>query len=150
MIRRVTLDLTGLPPTQAEIAAVLSDDSPDAFDKHVDRLLASTGYGERMAVEWLDGGRYADSSGYQTDAERSMWRYRDWVIDAYNDNMPFDQFTIEQIAGDLLPDATLDQRIATAFNRNHSQNGEGASSPRSTWSRTWSIAWRRPRRYGWG
>ena len=129
LIRRVTLDLTGLPPTQAEIAAVLSDDSPDAFDKHVDRLLASTGYGERMAVEWLDGGRYADSSGYQTDAERSMWRYRDWVIDAYNDNMPFDQFTIEQIAGDLLPDATLDQRIATAFNRNHSQNGEGGIIP---------------------
>ena len=102
-----------------------------------------------MAVEWLDGGRYADSSGYQTDAERSMWRWRDWVIDAYNDNMPFDQFTIEQIAGDLLPDATLDQRIATAFNRNHSQNGEGASSPRSSWWRTWSIAWRRPRRCGW-
>ena len=82
-----------------------------------------------MAVEWLDGGRYADSSGYQTDAERSMWRWRDWVIDAYNDNMPFDQFTIEQIAGDLLPDATLDQRIATAFNRNHSQNGEGGIVP---------------------
>ena len=125
LIRRVTLDLTGLPPSETEIAAVLTDDSPDAYEKHVDRLLASTGYGERMAVEWLDGGRYADSSGYQTDAERSMWRWRDWVIGAYNDNMPFDQFTIEQIAGDLLPDATLDQRIATGFNRNHSQNGEG-------------------------
>ena len=129
LIRRVTLDLTGLPPTQADIAAVLSDDSPDAYDNMVDRLLQSPGYGERMAVEWLDGGRYADSSGYQTDAERSMWRWRDWVIDAYNDNMPFDQFTIEQIAGDLLPDATLDQRIATAFNRNHSQNGEGGIIP---------------------
>ncbi len=129
LIRRVTLDLTGLPPTTAEIAAVLSDDSPDAYERHVDRLLASSGYGERMAVEWLDGGRYADSSGYQTDAERSMWRWRDWVIGAYNDNMPFDQFTIEQIAGDLLPDATLDQRIATGFNRNHSQNGEGGIVP---------------------
>ena len=129
LIRRVTLDLTGLPPTQAEIAAVFSDDSPDAYDNLVDRLLQSSRYGERMAVAWLDGARYADSSGYQTDAERSMWRWRDWVIDAYNDNMPFDQFTIEQLAGDLLPDATLDQRIATAFNRNHSQNGEGGIIP---------------------
>ena len=129
LIRRVTLDLTGLPPTEAQIAAVLSDDSPDAYERHVDRLLASSGYGERMAVEWLDGARYADTSGYQTDAERSMWRYRDWVIDAYNDNMPFDQFTIEQLAGDLLPEPTLDQRIATAFNRNHSQNGEGGIIP---------------------
>ncbi len=125
LLRRVTLDLTGLPPTQAELADFLNDDSPDAYEKAVDRLLASSGYGERMATEWLDGARYADTSGYQTDAERTMWRWRDWVIDAYNDNMPFDQFTIEQLAGDLLPDATLDQRIATAFNRNHSQNGEG-------------------------
>ena len=125
LLRRVTLDLTGLPPTQADIAGFLNDDSPDAYEKAVDRLLESTGYGERMATEWLDGARYADTSGYQTDAERTMWRWRDWVIDAYNANMPFDQFTIEQLAGDLLPDATLDQRIATAFNRNHSQNGEG-------------------------
>ena len=125
LLRRVTLDLTGLPPTGAEIAAFLNDDSPDAYEKAVDGLLGSSGYGERMAVQWLDGARYADTSGYQTDSERSMWRYRDWVIDAYNANMPFDQFTIEQLAGDLLPDATLDQRIATAFNRNHSQNGEG-------------------------
>ncbi len=125
LLRRATLDLTGLPPTQGEIAAFLNDDSPDAYEKAVDRLLESSGYGERMATEWLDGARYADTSGYQTDAERTMWRWRDWVIDAYNDNMPFDQFTIEQLAGDLLPDATLDQRIATAFNRNHSQNGEG-------------------------
>ena len=129
LLRRVTFDLTGLPPTGTQIAAVLSDDAPDAYDRHVDRLLASTGYGERMAVVWLDGARYADSSGYQTDAPREMWRYRDWVLDAYNDNMPFDQFTIEQIAGDMLPDATLDQRIATAFNRNHSQNGEGGIVP---------------------
>ena len=125
----MTLDLTGLPPTQGEIAAFLNDDSPDAYEEAVDRLLATTAYGERMAVAWLDGARYADSSGYQTDAERSMWRYRDWVIDAYNANMPFDQFTIEQLAGDMLPDATLDQRIASAFNRNHSQNGEGGIIP---------------------
>ena len=129
LIRRVTFDLTGLPATGEQIAAVLNDDGPDAYERHVDRLLASTAYGERMAVEWLDGARYADSSGYQTDAPREMWRYRDWVIDAYNDNMPFDQFTIEQLAGDMLPDATLDQRIATAFNRNHSQNGEGGIVP---------------------
>ena len=129
LLRRVTLDLTGLPPTQGDIAAFLNDDSPDAYEEAVDRLLATTAYGERMAVEWLDGARYADSSGYQTDAERSMWRYRDWVIDAYNANMPFDQFTIEQLAGDMLPNATLDQRIASAFNRNHSQNGEGGIIP---------------------
>ena len=129
LLRRVTLDLTGLPPEPADIAAFLNDDSPDAYEKAVDRLLGSSAYGERMAVEWLDGARYADSSGYQTDAERSMWRYRDWVIDAYNANMPFDRFTIEQLAGDMLPDATLDQRIATAFNRNHSQNGEGGIIP---------------------
>ena len=129
LLRRVTFDLTGLPPAPGDLAAFLNDDSPDAYEKAVDRLLGSTSYGERMAVEWLDGARYADSSGYQTDAERSMWRYRDWVIDAYNANMPFDRFTVEQLAGDLLPDATLDQRVATAFNRNHSQNGEGGIVP---------------------
>ena len=125
LLRRVTLDLTGVPPTPAELTAFLNDDSPDAYERAVDRLLASPRYGERMAVEWLDAARYADTSGYQTDGERSMWRWRDWVIAAYNDNMPFDRFTIEQIAGDMLPNATLGQRIATAFNRNHSQNGEG-------------------------
>ena len=123
--RRVTLDLTGLPPALGELAAFLNDDSPDAYEKAVDRLLGSPRYGERMASEWLDAARYADTNGYQTDGERSMWRWRDWVIDAYNANMPFDQFTIKQLAGDMLPDATRDQRIATAFNRNHSQNGEG-------------------------
>ena len=125
LLRRVTLDLTGLPPSDGEITAFLNDDSPDAYEKAVDRLLGSQRYGERMAVEWLDAARYADTNGYQTDGERSMWRWRDWVIDAYNDNMPFDQFTIEQIAGDMLPNATRDQQIATAFNRNHSQNSEG-------------------------
>ena len=129
LLRRVTLDLTGLPPTPTEIGAFLGDDSPDAYEAAVDRLLGSERYGERMAVEWLDAARYADTNGYQTDGERQMWRWRDWVIDAYNDNMPFDQFTIEQIAGDMLPDATRDQRIATAFNRNHSQNGEGGIVP---------------------
>ena len=125
LLRRATLDLTGLPPTPEELAAFLNDDSPDAYEKAVDRLLGSPRYGERMATEWLDAARYADTNGYQTDGERTMWRWRDWVIDAYNANMPFDRFTIEQLAGDMLPNATRDQRIATAFNRNHSQNGEG-------------------------
>ena len=125
LLRRVTLDLTGVPPTPVELADFLNDDAADAYEQAVARLLASPRYGERMAVEWLDAARYADTNGYQTDGERSMWRWRDWVIDAYNANMPFDRFTIEQIAGDMLPDPTLDQRIATAFNRNHSLNSEG-------------------------
>lgn len=129
LIRRVTLDLTGIPPTLEEVDAFLADESPNAYEKVVDRLLQSPRYGERMAVDWLDAARYADTNGYQTDGERSMWRWRDWVINAYNNNMPFDQFTIEQLAGDMLPDATLDQRIATAFNRNHSLNAEGGIVP---------------------
>jgi hypothetical protein len=129
LLRRVALDLTGLPPTPAEIDAFLADTSPNAYEAVVDRLLKSPRYGERMALEWLDAARYADTHGYQTDGERSMWRWRDWVIDAYNRNMPFDRFTIEQIAGDMLPNATLDQKIATGFNRNHSQNGEGGIVP---------------------
>ena len=129
LLRRVTLDLTGLPPTLAEIDAFLKDTSPNAYEAVVDRLLRSPRYGERMAVEWLDAARYADTNGYQTDGERSMWRWRDWVIDAFNTNMPFDRFTIEQLAGDMLPNATLDQRIATGFNRNHSQSGEGGIVP---------------------
>src|SRR5262245_32276262 len=110
LIRRVSLDLTGLPPTPEEVDAFLADNSSDAYEKVVDRLLGSTRFGERMAVRWLDGARYADTNGYQSDGERSMWRWRDWVIDAYNANMPFDRFTIEQIAGDMLRDATLDQK----------------------------------------
>ena len=125
LLRRVTLDLTGVPPTPAELADFLNTDAADAYEQVVERLLASPRYGERMASEWLDAARYADTNGYQTDGERQMWRWRDWVIDAYNQNMPFDQFTIEQLAGDMLPDATLEQKIATAFHRNHSQNGEG-------------------------
>ncbi|HWB96083.1 MAG TPA: DUF1549 domain-containing protein, partial [Bryobacteraceae bacterium] len=129
LIRRVTLDLTGLAPTPAEVDAFLGDSSPQAYEKVVDRLLASPRYGERMAERWLDAARYADTNGYQTDAERSMWRWRDWVIDAFNRNMPFDRFTVEQIAGDMLPNATLDQRIASGFNRNHRGNGEGGIIP---------------------
>jgi hypothetical protein len=129
LIRRVTLDLTGLPPTPAEVGAFLADPSPDAYEKVVDRLLASPRYGERMAVRWLDGARYADTNGYQSDGERFMWRWRDWVINAFNSNMPFDRFTVEQLAGDLLPNPTLDQRIATGFNRNHRGNAEGGIIP---------------------
>ena len=129
LIRRVTLDLTGLPPTLEEVDAFLVDNDPKAYEKVVDRLLQSPRFGERMAVEWLDASRYADTNGYQTDGERSMWRWRDWVISAYNNNMPFDQFTVEQLAGDMLPNATLDQRIATAFNRNHSLSAEGGIVP---------------------
>jgi mono/diheme cytochrome c family protein len=129
LIRRVTLDLTGLPPTPAEVDVFLADSSPDAYEKVVDRLLASPRYGERMAARWLDAARYADTNGYQSDGERTMWRWRDWVIDAFNKNMPFNQFTIEQLAGDLLPNATLEQKIATGFNRNHRGNAEGGIIP---------------------
>jgi hypothetical protein len=129
LIRRVALDLTGIPPTPAEVDAFVNDKSPDAYEQLVDRLLASPRYGERMAIRWLDAARYADTNGYQTDAERFMWRWRDWVINAFNSNMPFDRFTVEQIAGDLLPHPTLDQRIATGFNRNHRGNGEGGIIP---------------------
>jgi hypothetical protein len=124
-LRRVTLDLTGLPPTLKEIDDFLADKSPGAFETVVDRLLASPRYGEHMAVEWLDAARYADTNGYQQDRTRTMWPWRDWVVQALNDNMPFDQFTIEQLAGDLLPNAKASQKIATGFNRNHMLNGEG-------------------------
>jgi hypothetical protein len=129
LLRRVTLDLTGLPPSPAEVEAFLKDESPNAYEKVVDRLLASPRFGERMAIDWLDAARYADSNGYQSDGERFMWRWRDWVLEAINSNMPFDQFTIEQLAGDLLPSATLEQKIATGFNRNHRGNGEGGIIP---------------------
>lgn len=125
LIRRVSLDLTGLPPTPAEIDAFVADASPDAYEKLVDRLLASPRYGERMASDWLDIARFADTHGYQMDRFRPMHAYRDWVIKAFNDNLPFDQFATWQLAGDLLPNATKDQRLATAFNRLHSQNEEG-------------------------
>jgi hypothetical protein len=129
LIRRVSLDLTGLPPTPGELAAFLADQAPDAYEQAVDRLLASPHYGERMAMSWLDGARYADSNGYQADYERFMSPWRDWVIDAFNRNLPFDRFTVEQLAGDLLPDATPATRIATGFNRNHRINTEGGVIP---------------------
>ncbi|MDE0863377.1 MAG: DUF1553 domain-containing protein [Rubripirellula sp.] len=129
LIRRVTLDLTGLPPTPAEVQAFVSDASVTAYENVVDRLLRSPAYGERMAQVWLDASRYADSAGYQNDFKRSQWPWRDWVIDAYNRNMPYDQFSIEQLAGDLLPDATDSTRLATAFSRNHRINNEGGIIP---------------------
>ena len=125
LLRRVTFDLTGLPSAPREIDAFLADTSPRAFEKVIDRLLASPRYGERMALDWLDAARYADSHGYSLDRRRVMWPWRDWVIGAFNDNMPFDRFAVEQIAGDLLPDSTVDQQVATGFNRNHSIQSEG-------------------------
>jgi hypothetical protein len=124
IIRRLSLDLTGLPPTPGEVDRFLADRSPGAYAKLVDRLLASPRYGEHMALNWLDAARYADTDGYQNDGPRTMWRWRDWVIEAYNRNLAFDRFTIEQLAGDLLPDAGLAQQIATGFNRNHRYNSE--------------------------
>jgi hypothetical protein len=129
LIRRVTFDLTGLPATLAEVDAFEGDSSPNAYEKVVDHLLASPRYGERMAIRWLDAARYADTNGYQTDGERYMWRWRDWVIDAFNRNMPYDEFAVKQIAGDMMPSATLDDRIASGFNRNHRANGEGGIVP---------------------
>ncbi len=125
LIRRVAFDLTGLPPTISEIDAFLADMSPNAFERMVDGYLSSPAYGEHMARHWLDLARYADSNGYQYDTERQQWVWRDWVIDAYNRNKPFDEFTIEQLAGDLIPNATPQQRLATGFNRNHGVTIEG-------------------------
>jgi len=129
LIRRVTLDLTGLPPTPAEVDAFVSDKSPNAYEKVVDRLLASPRYGERMALMWLDAARYGDTSVYHADGPRSMWAWRDRVVQAYNTNLPFDQFTTEQLAGDLLPDATIAQKIASGFNRNNGTTDEGGVIP---------------------
>ncbi|MEQ8785741.1 MAG: DUF1553 domain-containing protein [Pirellulaceae bacterium] len=126
-LRRVTFDLTGLPPTIEELDAFLADDSPTAYATVVDRLLRSPRYGERMASHWLDLARYADTHGYHVDAHRDMWRWRDWVIEAFNSNMRFDRFTVAQLAGDLLPDPTLEQLIATGFNRNAMINYENGS-----------------------
>lgn len=127
LIRRLTLDLTGLPPTPQEVERFVSDSRPDAYQQLVSRLLASPAYGERIALEWLDAARYADTHGYHEDYHREMWPWRDWVIEAFNNNMPFDQFTVEQIAGDLLPAATAAQVVATGFNRNHGVTASGIS-----------------------
>ena len=129
LLRRLSFDLIGLPPTIKEVDAFVNDASPNAYASVVDRLLASPRYGERWAVPWLDAARYADSNGYQRDETRSSWPFRDWVIRALNHDMPFDQFTIEQIAGDLLPDSTRDQQIATGFHRGSPVNLEGGADP---------------------
>jgi hypothetical protein len=125
LIRRVTLDLIGLPPSIEEVDLFLNDSSPDAYEKLVDRLLRSPHYGERWARPWLDLARYADTNGYEKDRARTMWKYRDWVIEALNNDMAFDQFTVEQLAGDMLPNPTVAQRIATGFHRNTMFNEEG-------------------------
>ena len=127
LLRRAGLDLLGLPPSLDEIDAFAADKSADAYEKAIDRMLADPAYGERWGRVWLDLARYADSAGYGSDPLRTIWRYRDWVIDAYNKNQPFDQFTIEQLAGDLLPNSTVDQKIATAFHRNTMTNTEGGT-----------------------
>ena len=126
LLRRLSLDLTGLPPTPREVANFLNDNRPDAYERQVDRLLESSHYGERWARFWLDLARYGDSDGYEKDWARPYaWRYREWVINALNADMPFDEFTIEQLAGDLLPNATVEQRVATGFHRNTPTNREG-------------------------
>jgi hypothetical protein len=129
LIRRLSLDLRGLPPSFEEIDAFLTDQGPDAYARLVDRMLASPRYGEKMALLWLDLARYGDTSGFHFDSTRQMWLWRDWVINAFNSNMPFDRFTIEQLAGDLLPQPTLEQRIATGFHRNTRFNEEGGVDP---------------------
>ena len=127
LLRRLSLDLIGLPPTLQEVAAFEADPSEANYEAAVDRLLKSKHFGEKWALHWLDLARYADSNGYQHDDLRTMWPYRDWVINALNRDLPFDQFTIEQLAGDLLPDASRDQRIATGFHRNVPTNFSGGS-----------------------
>jgi len=129
LLRRLTLDLTGLPPAVEDLDAFLEDTSPDAYEKVVDRLLASPHFGERWARPWLDLARYADTNGYEKDNRRAIWKYRDWVVSALNKDMPFDRFTIEQIAGDMLPNATVDQKIASGFHRNAMTNEEGGVDP---------------------
>ena len=127
LLRRVSLDLTGLPPSPEETAAFLADQRPDAYEKQVDRLMASPHYGERMALPWLDASRYADSNGFQQDGETFQWVWRDWLVKNLNADKPFDQLSTEMLAGDLLPGAGLEEKIATAFNRNHILNGEGGN-----------------------
>jgi len=129
LIKRLYADLSGVPPTPAEVEAFTQDPDPQAYEKLVDRLLAHPSYGQRMALPWLDAARYADSNGFQQDGDTWQWIWRDWVVQALNDDLPFDQFSIWQLAGDLLPDATDEQKIASAFNRNHLLNGEGGAIP---------------------
>jgi mono/diheme cytochrome c family protein len=150
-LRRVSLDLTGLPPTPDEIDAFIADArarGEAAYEAAVDRLLASPHFGERLAIDWLDAARYADTHGFNNDSARTMWRWRDWVIDAFNSNKPYDQFITEQLAGDLLPQATMEQKLATGFCRNHVINSEGGIIDEeyrveyvSDRIRTMSMAW---------
>ena len=127
LIRRLSIDLIGTPPTPDEVDAFVNDPDPQAYEALVDRLMASPHYGERMALSWLDAARYADSNGFQQDGDTWQWIWRDWVVKALNEDLPFDKFTIWQLGGDLLPDATDEQKIASAFNRNHLLNGEGGA-----------------------
>src|SRR4029077_9863739 len=127
LLRRVSLDLRGLPPTPGELEQFLGDKAPGAYERAVDRFLDDPAYGERWARMWLDLARYADSAGYGSDPLRTIWRYRDWVVDAHNRNLPFDEFTKVQLAGDLRPNAKLDDLIATAFHRNTMTNTEGGT-----------------------
>src|SRR5262249_8452994 len=127
LIRRLSLDLIGLPPTIREVETFLADTCPDAYERLVERLLSSPHYGERWARPWLDRARYAGTNGYEGDYRRSIWPYRDWVINAFNEDMPFDEFSIEQLAGDLLPNATREQKVATGFHRNTMVNTEGGT-----------------------
>ena len=129
LVRRLYLDLIGLPPSPEQADAFVNDKRPDAYERLVDELLASPGYGEKWGREWLDLARYADSNGYEKDRPRNIWPYRDWVIRALNNDMPYDQFTIEQLAGDMLPNATQDQKTATGFHRNTQLNEEGGIDP---------------------
>lgn len=129
LARRLALDLTGLPPSRGQFESLARDATKQGYERLVDDLLASPHFGERMAMWWLDAARYADTDGFQMDAERTNWPWRDWVVDAFNANMAFDRFTVEQCAGDLLPDATDAQRLATCFHRNHMTNGEGGRDP---------------------
>ena len=149
LIRRVSLDLTGLPPSIQEVDDFVKDRSSKAFEKVVDRLLASPHFGERLALPWLDLARYGDTSGYHNDSLRDMWLWREWVIRAFNTNMPFSQFTIEQLAGDLLPKSTLQQQVASGFHRNHMTSDEGASSTRNTATSTSWIVSPPPGSPGW-
>ena len=129
LLRRISLDITGLPPSPEELDTFMQDTAPDAYSRAVERLLNSPHHGERMAMWWLDAARYSDTDGFQSDATRNNWSWRDWVVDAFNKGMPYDQFTLEQFAGDLLPGATPEQRLATCFHRNHMTNGEGGRDP---------------------
>ena len=149
LARRLALDLTGLPPAPAVVEAFVHDPKADAYETLVTRFLDSPRWGEHRARYWLDSARYADTNGYHFDNFREAWAFRDWVIGAFNRNLAFDRFTIEQLAGDLLPGSTLDQQVASGFNRCNGRPTKGASFPRNTRCSTPATAPRRSHRYGW-